>query len=305
MSILKKTTTVVSIPFFIVLGWVQAQYTDVINSNRPGIAVSAYSVGTGVIQAEGGFLYETRDHSLLNQQSTILGGEFALRYGFLFEQLEVKYEATYTLEEVTYSNFGFTESRNDFRRNRLGLKFLVYDPFKNPERNKPNLYSWKANHKFKFKNLLPAISVYGGANFNLGDNLYYIEDGSISYRGMIAMQSRLTPRSVLIINLAYDRITTDFPEMSYAISFSRSFRNPKWSFFLEHQAIQSDRFADGILRTGIAHLLGPNFQVDISAGAGFKTTPSRYFARTGLSYRWDFHKDKMRATNNENPAEFD
>ena len=72
------------LPFF-ALG----QYTDVINSNRPGICVSAYSVGTNVVQVETGFLYEMRDHNLLNTSSAIFGGELALRYGFLFEQLEI------------------------------------------------------------------------------------------------------------------------------------------------------------------------------------------------------------------------
>ena len=42
-----------------------AQYTEVINSNRPGESVGAFAVGTGVIQLESGFFYEQRDHSLL------------------------------------------------------------------------------------------------------------------------------------------------------------------------------------------------------------------------------------------------
>ncbi len=32
------------------------QYTDVINSNRPGLSVSAYAIGKGVVQAELGFV---------------------------------------------------------------------------------------------------------------------------------------------------------------------------------------------------------------------------------------------------------
>ena len=170
---------------------------------------------------------------------------------------------------------------------------MVYDPFKNPEANKPNLYSWRANNKFQLKNLVPAVSLYAGATFNLGDNPFYPEDGTISYRAMIATQSRLTPKSVLITNVAYDRITTDFPEWSYAISFTRAFRNPKWSLFVEHQGINSDRFSDLLFRSGIAHLFNPNFQVDFSVGASIKNTPFRMFGRTGLSYRLDFHKDEL------------
>lgn len=279
----------------------KAQYTDVINSNRPGIAVSAYAVGTGVVQGEAGFLYEKRDHSLLNTNGNRIGGEVALRYGFLFEQLELIYEGTYVKEAITYDNFDLEETRSDFTRNRLGIKYLVFDPYKNPEANKPNIYSWRANNKFQLKNLIPAVSLFAGVTFNLGDNPFYPEDGTISYRGMIATQSRLSPKQVLITNIAYDRITTDFPELSYAISYSRAFRNPKWSIFVEHQGIKSDRHSDLLLRTGIAHLFSPNFQVDFSLGGSLKDTPMRLFGRTGLSYRLDFHKDKLVPINKQKP----
>jgi len=285
------------IPFFAI-----GQYTDVINSNRPGIGVSAYAVGKNVVQAETGFLYERRDHSILNTTSSIFGGEMALRYGLFFEQLEIKYEGTYVSENITYDNFDVEETRTDFSRNRLGLKYLIYDKYKNPENNKPNLYSWKANNLFQLKNLIPsAVSLYSGATFNLGENPFYPEDGTISYRVMVATQSRLTPKSVLITNIAYDRISTDFPEWSYAISFTRAFRNPKWSIFVEHQGIESDRFSDLLFRGGIAHLFSPNFQADFSLGASVKDTPFRVFGRTGVSYRLDFHKDQLIPIEEQNP----
>ena len=277
---------------FLPLG-MSAQYTDVINSNRPGLSVSAYAVGKSVVQAEMGLFYEQRDHMLLNTQSDIWGTDISLRYGLLFEPLELNYEGTFEDQDITYSNFDLLAKRRNFSRNRLGLKYLIYDPFKNPEANKPNLYSWRANNKFQFKNLLPAVSLYGGANFVLGDNPFYVGEPTISYRGMIATQSKLSPRFVLITNIAYDRITTDFPELSYLISFSHAFRNPKWSAFVEHQGIKSDRYADELIRGGIAHLLGENIQLDFSMGASFKNTPSRIFIGLGGSYRMDFHHDKL------------
>ena len=270
-----------------------AQYTDVINSNRPGQSVSAYAVGKNVVQAEVGLSFEQQDHADFNTESKIIGSELSLRYGLFFENLEINYEGTFVSQNIDFLNFGTSERRSDFTRNRLGLKYLVYDPFKNPEANKPNLYSWRANHKFQWKNLLPAISVYGGATFNLGENPFFIEDPTLSYRAMVATQSRLTPRWVLITNIAYDRISTDFPELNYIISVSHAFRNPKWSIFGEHQGIDSDRYSDALFRSGIAHLFTPNFQVDASIGVSIKNTPSRYFANAGLSYRLDFHKDQL------------
>jgi len=269
------------------------QYTDVINSNRPGLSVSAYAVGRNVLQLETGLFYEQQDHGLLNTQSDIWGSDISLRYGLLFERLELKYEGTFQHQDILFNNFDFNETRTDFQRNRLGLKFLIYDPFKNPQRNKPNLYSWRANNKFQFKNLLPAVSLYAGANFVLGDNPFYPGEAQISPRAMIATQSKLTPRMVLITNTAYDRIGTEFPELSYLISISHAFKNPKWSVFAEHQGIQSDRYADLLLRSGVAYLVNESLQVDMNLGASFKNTPSRVFVSMGASYRLDFHQDKL------------
>jgi hypothetical protein len=285
-------------PLFLV-----AQYTDVINSNRPGLSVSAYAVGKNVVQAELGLFYEQSDHSLLNTQADMWGTDLSLRYGLLFERLELNYEGSFQDQDITFANFDLKAKRRDFSRNRLGLKFLVYDPFKNPERNKPNLYSWRANHKFQFKNLLPAVSLYAGANFVLGDNPYYPGEATISPRAMIATQSRLTPRFVMITNTAYDRIGTEFPELSVLVSLSHAFRNPKWSIFTEYQGIKSDRYSDMILRGGVAHLLNERLQVDMNLGASFKNTPSRVFMSIGGSYRFDFHQDALVPIEDQNANE--
>ena len=271
---------------------VSSQYTDVINSNRPGLSVSAYAVGRNVVQAEFGVFYEQRNHSDLDWDSNLLGADLALRYGLLLENLEIKWEGSFQNQNITFNALDFDETRTDFSRNRLGVKYLFFDPYKNPERNKPNLYSWRANNKFQWKNLIPAISVYAGANFVLGDNPFFIEDPTISPRAMVAMQSQLTPKSVLIINLIYDRIGTDYSELSYVVSFSHAFRNPKWSAFIENQGVDSDRYSDILLRAGVSHLFNPNFQIDAGLGGNFKTSPSRYFGTVGLSYRLDFHEDK-------------
>lgn len=269
-----------------------SQYTDVINSNRPGLSVSAYAVGRNVIQVEAGLRYEQSDHSLRNTQANLWGTDISLRYGLLFEQLEINYEGTYQNKKTVFANSGLENSFWNFSRNRLGLKFLVYDRYKSPERNKPNIRSWRANNVFQLKNLIPSVSIYGGATFNLGENPFYIGDPTVSYRAMVATQSKLTPRFVLISNIAYDRISSLFPEMSYLVSLSYAFRNPKWSSFVENQGIKSDRYADVLLRAGVAHLLKENLQVDLNMGASFKNTPSRIFVSAGMSYRFDMHQDK-------------
>lgn len=270
-----------------------SQYTDVINSNRPGQSISAYAIGKNVVQIETGINYEHKKHNKLLTNSKSIGADFALRYGLLFEQLEVYWEGTFINEKTIYTSLNEKVTRTNFSRNRAGLKFLIFDPFKNPERNKPNFLSWKANHTFQFKNLLPAVSISGGANFNLADNPFFREDPEITYRGLIATQSRLSPRFVLITNFSYDKISSDDPEMSYIVSISRALKNPKWSVFIEHQGIKSDRYSDMIIRTGGAYLMNDRLQIDANFAGSFKHTPSRFYASIGGSYRFDFHKDKL------------
>lgn len=270
-----------------------SQYTDVINSNRPGLSVSAYAVGRNVLQVEAGVFFEQNDHALLNTQSNIWGSDFSLRYGLFFEQLEINYEGSYQAQNLTFTEFEQSNKLSDFSRNRIGLKYLIYDRYKSEERSKPNLYSWRANNVFQLKNLIPSVSLYGGATFNLGGNPFYVGDPTVSYRAMIATQSKLTPRFVLITNVAYDRITSDYPELNYLISLSHGFRNPKWSAFTEYQGINSDRYSDQLIRGGVAYLLSDNLQVDLNLGASFKNSPSRIFMTVGGSYRFDFHSDKL------------
>lgn len=278
---------------------VQAQYTDVINSNRPGRAVGAYAIGTNVVQVEAGLFYEQRDHADLQYDANLFGMDYALRYGLFFEQLEINLEGTFSTQKTQYGFLDTEERISDFSRNRIGLKYLIFDPYKNPERNRPNLYSWRANNLFQWKNLIPAISLYGGANFLLGDNPFYPGYPNISYMGSVNSQSRLTPRMVLIGNLAYDGIGTDFPEWRLALSLSHAFRDPRWSIFVEGEGIHGEHYKDVILRTGVARLIDPDFQLDLHMGSGFKSGPSRIFAVIGASYRLDFHKDSYRTVDHQ------
>jgi len=295
---MKHSFKLVFFAFVLIPFAVRSQYTDVINSNRPGLSVSAYALGKNVVQLEMGISYEQRDHADLFRESDITGADLSLRYGLLLENLELNYEGTFENQHIKFTALDLSDSRTDFSRNRLGVKYLIYDPYKNPDRNKPNLYSWRANNLFQLKNLVPAVSLYAGANFVLGDNPFYPEDPTISPRAMIATQSKLTPRMVLISNVAYDRIGTDFPEWSYLISVQHAFRNPKWSVFLENQGISSDRYSDVLLRSGLAHLFNKNFQADIQLGASFKSTPTRIFGTMGFSYRLDFHNDSLISNGN-------
>ncbi|MCV6629401.1 MAG: transporter [Flavobacteriaceae bacterium] len=279
-----------SIPFF---GY--PQYTEVINSNRPGESQSAFSVGKNVIQAEMGITHEQNQHFIKNTDSKLLGVDFALRYGLFFEQLELFVEGAYFNDKTVFQNPipEVTETKTDFTKLIAGAKFLIYDPFKNPDKNKPNLYSWKANNSFRWRNLIPAISLYAGAHFTLSDNAFFPKDPMVSPKVMLASQSHITPSWVMVFNLGYDKIGSDFPEWNYILTITHALRNPKWSLFTEYQGVSSERYKDALIRAGTAYLWSKDMQLDLSIGTNFKDTPSKIFGSIGISYRLDYHKDSF------------
>ncbi len=281
----------------------QAQYTDVINSNRPGMSRSAFSVGTNVLQFEVGPYTVNEDHSLLNYETSGWGADFAIRYGFLFEELEFKIEGSYQNDTFTDKRSLIVQEtpRSNFKSFTFGAKYLVFDPYKNSAEEKPNLYSWKANRQFKWKSLIPAVAIYAGANFDT-DNNPYTATGieGFSPKVMLATQNNFNGGWVFVTNLIKDRIGTDQSDFSYILTLTHAI-NEQWVVFGETQGIQSDFYADNLLRFGGAYLWSKNFQLDTALTFNTKDTPSVFNITFGASYRLDFHKDKE--IDNGNSAE--
>lgn len=278
---------------FITCYTVNAQYTEVINSNRPGVSRSAFSVGTNVAQLEVGPYTVKEKHTPLNYEVSGFGIDFAARYGLLFPQLELNIEGTYQSDKLTdnRSSIPFENKRSNFKNLTLGAKYLVYDPYKNAEEEKPNLFSYHANQKFKWKSLIPAVSVYLGANFDSKNNPYTAPDvEGVSPKVIIATQNNFASGWVMVINLIKDRIGSDFSDFQYILTMTKAI-NEKVVFFGETQGIQSDFYADNLFRFGGAYLWGKDLQLDTAVTFNTKDTPSVFSLNFGVSYRLDFHED--------------
>ncbi|HEY0046678.1 MAG TPA: transporter [Flavobacterium sp.] len=266
-----------------------AQFTDVINSNRPGESMSAFSVGKTVIQAELGLYRTDQEHEDLGYESVGYGGDLAVRYGAFFEQLELILEANYMRDRFT--SFGEKTNRNGFQHLIIGGKFLIYDPNKNYEK-KPNLYSWKANHSFSWREFIPAVGVYAGVNLNLFDSPYHFEDeASLSPKLMLITQNQFG-KWVFVTNIIADKVATNFMGFGYVATVTRGF-NPRWSGFLESQGFKDDFYTDVIFRVGAAFLIKENIQVDASIGKNVKDTPSILTGGLGLSWRFDDNYEEV------------
>lgn len=271
-----------------------SQYTDVINSNRPGASRSAFSVGTNVLQFELGPFSVKEEHTPLKYEVSGFGVDFATRYGLFFEELEVNIEGSYQNDTFTdnRSQTAIENPRSNFKYAAIGAKYLLYDPYKNSEDEKPNLLSWKANQGFKWKSLIPSVAIYAGAIFDAPNNQYTAANiEGVSPKIMIATQNNFSGGWVFIMNLIKERIGTDQSDFSYILTLTHSF-SPKWVVFAEAQGIQSDFYADNLFRFGGGYLWNKNFQLDTGLTFNTKDTPSVFNVNFGASYRFDFHKDK-------------
>ena len=269
--------------FLLISATQYAQYTDIINSNRPGKSMSAFSVGKTVIQAEVG-LYGIREkHDLSRYEANGFGTELDVRYGAFFDQFEFTLNTQYQYD--WYQAPLINDTRGGFKQVTVGAKYLVYDPF--IKQDKPNIYSWKANHKFNWKQFIPAVAVYAGVNFNLGDNPFtFPTDRAISPKVMVITQNHFGSKWVWVNNIIADKYMTDYPTLGIISTMTRGF-NMRWSGFLEFQGYKSDWYADTVFRLGAAYLVRENIQLDASFTKNVKDTPSLLLANVGMAWRFD------------------
>ena len=269
-----------------------AQYTDQINSNRPGETMSAFAVGKSVIQLETGAYGIAQKHHLLNYVANGFGVDATIRYGLLMEKLEF-------LADVQYQNQVFEArytklNQKAFKQTLIGAKYLLYDPFKNQEK-KVNVYSWKVDKSFKWKQMIPAVSVFAGTNITSANNPYHFSSkASISPKVILITQNHFGDGSwVFVTNTIADYIGTEFPSYGYAVTLTKGI-NKNWSGFIENQGYKSDFYSDQIVRSGAAYLVTEDLQLDVSASASLKNTPSIFYGGIGFSWRYDGNYQEIR-----------
>ena len=233
--------------------------------------------------------YISENHDKLNYSAKGYFADLALRWGLFKEELELIAEIQY--QKDTYQQYEVTSNRSALRQTTFGAKYLFYDPFKNgPE--KPNVYSWKANHRFKWKQFIPAFSAYAGANFNFSEtNLFAntsVVEATFSPKVMAIAQNHFGDRTVLVTNLIYNKIGTDFASIDYILTVTRGI-NKNLSVFLENQGYNGKYYSDGIFRLGAAYLHKKDMQFDASIGTSIKNTPGLFYG--GVGFTWRFTKN--------------
>ncbi len=274
-----------AIPFF-------AQYTEVINSNRPGFSESPYNVGIGIYQLEAGFFnrkYEARSPVFSNPEATGLNLHF--RMGILDEKLEFNLTSSLQKSEFFFTNI-FQSSYSKFGLGQLtpGAKFLVFKPqYKDKSKE---IRSWRKRHAFDWKRWIPHVAIYGGVNFGALLNDFHAR-GGITPKVGILLQNEFSDKLNLITNIHYNYIGGYLPEFSYVITSTYNF-NDKWSGFAEHQALFNKQEKQNNLGIGGAYLFDNDLQINSSVRIFFQEETAGFYSGIGASYRLDRHIDQYK-----------
>ena len=266
-----------------------AQFTNVINSNRPGFSESPYSVGTRVYQLETSLFYRETNKYPTFYRPQSYGVDFLLRSSFLNEKLEFNINLAYQNEEIGFQNiFNSSYQKAGISKLIVAAKYLVFE--KKYEDKSKEIRSWVARNSFDWKRLIPSVAIYAGANTGIPENIY--KANSFSPKVGILLQNDLSDNFNIITNVFYDRIGTELPELSYIVTATYSYR-PRWSIFIENQTMFDKNQYQSNIGTGIAFLFNRNLQLNSSFRLLADGKSSGFYSSFGASYRLNRHVDKV------------
>lgn len=279
-----------------------SQYTDIINSNRPGESFGAYSVGNTIFQVEGGLSYIYEENKNTSIIAKGLFSDLDVRYGFWREELEFIASLQYQNDRYRYPD-ALSTRRSFLKETNFGLKYLVYDPFKGMEEEQ-EIRSWKTRNKFKWKQFIPAIAVYAGFNLNSSANPYVPEDQSTwTPKFMIALQNHFSGGWVFVTNLMINHFgSKKYQTLGGILTAVKSF-NARWSGFTEIQGYKNKYYKDIILRGGAAYLYDENLQFDISLSKNFNNNTNIIYGGIGVSWRFTLNYQDLRIYKTNEPEE--
>jgi len=278
--------------FIVLFGFLSShgQYTEVINSNKPGFSESPYSVGLGIYQFESMLFYQKKSIEPTFSIPESLGFDLVFRTNFLSEKLELNVQIAHQKDQVSFKNI-FTSSyySSGISKATLGAKYLLFQP-EFTDKTK-EIRSFRKRNAFDAKRLIPSVAIYAGLNTNLVSKIHQTE--RITPKAGVLLQNDLSDRLNIITNVFYDKIGSDFEEISYVITATYNFSN-RWSTFFENQSFYNNNKSGTNFATGLVYLFNRNLQVNTSARFVQEKEALGFYGGFGISYRMDKHKESLK-----------
>lgn len=267
-----------------------AQYTTVINSNRPGFSESPYSVGTGIYQFETSLFFRKANATPTFSNPQALGLNLLFRTSFFAEKLEFNLNTTVQRDKIAFKNvFESSFNKIGFSKLTLGAKYLVYTPKYNDK--KEEIRSWKKRHAFDKKRWIPHVGVYLGANFGSILTAYH-KKGGVNAKVGLLLQHELSDKLYVITNFYYDYLGSDFKELSYIMTATKNL-NDYWSAFTEIQGSFDQYQNKTNIGFGAAYLFSENLQFNGTIRGTLQQKEVGMYVGLGASYRLNRHQDKF------------
>ncbi|SDS21500.1 Putative MetA-pathway of phenol degradation [Polaribacter sp. KT25b] len=273
---------------------IYGQYTEVINSNKPGFSESPYSVGKGVYQFESNLFLRNNNIEPTFSVPNSFGFDMLFRTSLFFEKLELNTHVSYQKDKIVPNDISIPDySTSGFREFTIGAKYLIFQQeYKDKSKE---IRSWKRKHAFDINRLTPSIAIYVGINTDFINDIYKM--GSISSKIGLLFQQDLSTDFNLVSNFYYDKIGTEFFDYSFIITATYTFGN-RWSTFFENQTEFQEHQNTTNFGTGLAFLYNKNLQINSSARYYLDGREQGFYAAFGVSYRIDKHKDSFKEKNN-------
>ena len=265
----------------------KAQYTEIINSNKPGFSDSPYSVGKGVYQFESNFFLKNLASGTSFTIPQSFGVDLLFRTSLFVEKLELNSQVTFQKDKVAIQNvFNSSYFTSGVSRFTIGAKYLLFKPtYRDLSKE---IRSWKRRNAFDKKRFIPSVAIYLGVNSDFVNEIH--KTGKISPKVGVLLQQNLTNDFNLISNIFFDKIGTEFSEISYIISATQNFAD-RWSGFVEHQGIFLKHQKNINLGTGLTYLFNKDIQINTSARFVQEGRSRGFYGCLGVSYRIDKHED--------------
>ena len=293
--------------FILTTAVASSQYTPIINSNRPGLTQGAFAVAPRVYQLEfGGSYRQDQFVSLAQAKSQGTGFTLDLRTGLILQNLELIYRVDYHNDQLAFNNVSgrISENRKGTKRNTVGFKLLLFDPFRNADWYKVNTKSYKANKGLRLIDLIPALSVYFGSELSFGNIYPYgepfspifdlktpeLKQDEISGELILITQNHFLNNFVLVTNWGRRYMGSAY-EQNYMSSSLMIPIKKRLMSFVEQVSVKSQLSSDIFLTAGAVYLINENIQVDAFLSHTFKDTPAMFSTGFGVSYRIDRYND--------------
>ena len=290
-EIASKLSKLISLIFILFISLSSfSQYTEIINSKRPGFAESPFAVGSKVYQFEGGLFYQKNDNPNFFTKKKSLGMDLFLRSGLISEKLEIN--ANFKLHKDDVLNnvvTGSTYNIGGISQFTIGAKYLFFMPtYKDPSKE---IRSWKAKMAFDWKRLIPSVGFYAGLNTNLLSPDYKVP--SLSPKAVVLLQNDFSSDLILVTNFVGDYLTIkENRTLGYITTLTYTI-SPNFSIFGEHQGMFTRYTKYYEVGGGLAYLFNKDLQLGLNLRTDSQFDYLNIYGGLGLSYRIDNHKDKV------------